>query len=393
RVEGYTNFLWVVGAGLLSKVGLPANEGVLLLSLLAGCGGVILVGAVCLRGLELSPAEAAAAAVGMAFLTPWAAWAWSGMETCGFGLLWLAAVWVCAGSNRMAGAVTAGVLAALTAMTRPEGALLAIVLPMVDLAAGGRRGHSGPDSDPLPPAGGPGCGRGAAASASTRTTMPALAATLARAGNSRSGAALAVFLVLAGGYFAWRWCYFGQILPNTFYAKVGHPGPALAARGAGYLGNFLLGAAPLCLLAAWGAVRGWGGRRRPMVVALGWGVAVYSLLGVVLAGGDHFAMYRFCAPMLPWLAVLAAIGVREIAEQAAPKTAKAWTVGLLPAAFGVALLGLTAIALDPTAPAKQALLTVLVKGLPAWAAGWLAAALLAALMSSAATCLLTTATI
>ncbi|MCC7492779.1 MAG: sodium:solute symporter family protein [Fimbriimonadaceae bacterium] len=144
----------------------------------------------------------------------------------------------------------------------------------------------------------------------------------------------------------------------------------------------------VALLLAWGRVGGWDGlqgalpaellrfpvnRHLPAGQVAGW----LLLVGLPYAAGPDMVGRLLCA--------------RDL--RAARQAALGAALGLLPAAFVVALLGLLAVALDPTAPSRQALLTVLVTGLPAWAAGWLAAALLAALMSSAATCLLTTATI
>ena len=53
----------------------------------------------------------------------------------------------------------------------------------------------------------------------------------------------------------WRWLYFGQILPNTFYAKLDYGGALLAQCGADYVGRFLrsvwLLAAAAAATAAW----------------------------------------------------------------------------------------------------------------------------------------------
>ncbi|MCB9477262.1 MAG: hypothetical protein H6685_10350 [Deltaproteobacteria bacterium] len=45
----------------------------------------------------------------------------------------------------------------------------------------------------------------------------------------------AVVVALFGGYWLWRWRYFGQLMPNTYYAKVGGAGTALIAEGITYL--------------------------------------------------------------------------------------------------------------------------------------------------------------
>lgn len=69
------------------------------------------------------------------------------------------------------------------------------------------------------------------------------------------------------------------------------------------------------------------------------------------------------------------------------------SLALAPLAFVIAGLGLTARALLPDTPSEQALPRLIALCLPAWAAGLAHAALLAAMMSSADTCLLTTATV
>ena len=273
RVEGYTNFLWVLLAGTLAKLGLPAAEGVFLLSLLAGCAGIVLLGDFFLRELNLPPWGAIVAAAGLGCLTPWAAWAWSGMETCGFGVLWFASLWAYARGRRPVGWAASGALAALTGMVRPEGVLVVAVMALHGLVVERNR----------------------------RKLLTAIG----------------TFAALFGAYFAWRWAYFGDLLPNTYHAKVGGPSGELAMRGWGYLWNFLVGSAPLCVGVLLAAVLRSTCRDRPVLCTMGLGMAVHATFGVVAVGGDHFAMYRFCTPLLPAMVAVSWAGAADLSSRLA----------------------------------------------------------------------------
>ena len=110
----------------------------------------------------------------------------------------------------------------------------------------------------------------------------------------------ALVAVLFGGYWLWRWSYFGELMPNTFYAKVG-VGGGLAVTGLRYVwiaavANIL----PLVLLyliiRQWHEIKTW---PRWLVLAL-------ASIGVLLAyniavGGDYFSFQRFLLPIFPFL--------------------------------------------------------------------------------------------
>ncbi|MBZ0272782.1 hypothetical protein K8I61_12155 [bacterium] len=67
----------------------------------------------------------------------------------------------------------------------------------------------------------------------------------------------AIVVALFGGYWLWRWSYFGQLMPNTFYAKVGGSGAALLHAGLTYLRVAWFGTLVPIAFAALFADRAW----------------------------------------------------------------------------------------------------------------------------------------
>lgn len=108
------------------------------------------------------------------------------------------------------------------------------------------------------------------------------------------------------GWFAWRWSFYGKFLPNTYYAKVGWDGRRFS-NGILYLGRFLHWYLlwPIILLGLAGMVR----RRRrldpPMRLSL-FIIAAWFVY-IVAVGGD-FMEFRFIIPVAPfvflWLSYL-----------------------------------------------------------------------------------------
>ncbi len=105
-------------------------------------------------------------------------------------------------------------------------------------------------------------------------------------------------LSLLGLFLVWRFCYYGQWLPNTFYAKTGG-GLNQIRDGLTYTGSFFLNNGliffPLLALAA---SRGYETSRvKPL-----WPIffLMIGYLGfVVLCGGDWMPLYRRLVPILP----------------------------------------------------------------------------------------------
>lgn len=273
RVEGYTNFLEVIVLAALHLLGadlVVAGRG---LSLAAGAAAVLLAWGVARRGLGRWKSLALVAPALVAVNPYHAAWAGAGLETTLFSaLLAAAALPLVAPEPTEKRFLLVAILCLLLALTRPEGVALFLVL----------------------------------------MACAAVAAT----GNARArartlGPGLVLFAVLGAAYFASRWAYFGDPLPNTFYAKSAFTLNHLR-RGLAYLLDFTANpfvqcAVPLVIGGAWLAVR----RRLLVLVA----VPLAVLLIVVAEGGDGLPMYRFLVPAMPFGACLAAMGVELAGER------------------------------------------------------------------------------
>ena len=108
--------------------------------------------------------------------------------------------------------------------------------------------------------------------------------------------------------FAFRYLYFGDWFPNTYYAKTGG-GFHQVNRGIQYLLQYAAdheGLVVLGLLAAYGLCAR---RTKLRFLALG---AIGLWLATVIAGGDGLPMYRFAIAPLPLLAVLLTYSIAEI---------------------------------------------------------------------------------
>lgn len=127
-------------------------------------------------------------------------------------------------------------------------------------------------------------------------------------------------------YNVWRILYFGNWLPNTFYAKATGAALNQIKKGSFYFVNFsltyLLPLVPLVLYILF--------RRRPAAaeknhfktVALLF-LGAFSLY-IIVVGGDYMAMYRFFVPLLPVLYLLITV---EFARHAGPgKNPAGWAL-------------------------------------------------------------------
>jgi hypothetical protein len=117
-------------------------------------------------------------------------------------------------------------------------------------------------------------------------------------------------LALVGGWLAFCFEYYGDVLPNTFYAKTG--GSAWLS-GAGFLvvfmTSYVLWPSVLGLLLAWPRVR----RRAPAAYALA--LALGASYAYIASVGGDFMEFRFCVPTLPLLfTLIAGMIVRAVAR-------------------------------------------------------------------------------
>lgn len=272
RVEGYTNFLWVMWASVSLWLSVDPERSCAWLGLAASgasLAAVVRFGPQTPNG-RLAPWVAPLLlAVSPAF----AVWATGGLEAPLFAALILWGTCLSADgleSERGELPLASAVLFALAALTRPEGAPLAAIV-----------------------------------------ALAAVVLHRPRPRFWRSWCAwVGVFLVIFAPYLIWRWSYYGYPLPNTFYAKVGSSGAQLR-RGLAYAHDyFLVTGYWLLPIASFGF---WGSRRRFLaLVAI---VAGALVTQVVFLGGDGLPMYRFFVPLLGFLFLLVGWGAAAALER------------------------------------------------------------------------------
>lgn len=280
-VEGYSNPTWVALLALLSLTGADLFDLARGLGLATGTAGVVVAGLLARRiagpGPGATPAALLAAAL-LAASTHHATWSSSGLENPLFVLLLLSGGLALAAGRDLAG----GLVFALLAMTRPEGA-------MYGLLAGGWLLWTRPRR--------------------LRRWAPA-------------------FLLPLLLFEAARLWYFAWPLPNTYYAKAGSDGildrldPASA--GMRYLARhapehalpWLLPAALVGLVPGRGA--------RPLLLAWAAAAAFFA----AWSGGDWMKGARWLSFVVPPLCVLGGLGLARLVPRRGPPRAAGLALAL-----------------------------------------------------------------
>lgn len=281
RVEGYTNFLWVLVLALFDVVGLRPELAAYALGFALTAVLFLLVFRYVARDPPPRGQEwiAVAPLLLLACTRSVAVWGTSGLETRLFEVLVLAgALRLVDETARLAGGGAARPLAALlfalSALTRPEGALV-----------------------------------GACALGAT------LAYLLWTRGMVRARGllpSLALFGLVVAAHFLFRRSYYGEWLPNTYYAKVG--GRAWWSMGSLYLGTLALEyGAPLGLPLVFAGVRRFIVEKKSHVPLIFAAVIVPHALFVASVGGDHFE-YRAVDVYFPFVLLLVHDGARALAR-------------------------------------------------------------------------------
>jgi hypothetical protein len=285
RVEGYTDFLWVVLLALCKLAGAPLPEASQALGIGFTVLTVLLAASLARRfsawpsggtpaasvaGADMPGGPAGAGVIAALLLAAnpaVARWAVGGLEEPLFSFLALASAWCFLRDEetdalpwRWPGACF------LASLTRPDGVLLFLVAFVFDLIRSIRRGR----------------------------------------GARRPLQSLAVFVALGTPYFLWRLWYFKALLPNTYHAKVIYDAVVLQ-HGAFYIGYFLFTSGGAVILG--GALLAL--RRAHPGAQLGlWQAAAYTSF-VYLVGGDGEPYSRFLVPVAALLAPCAEVGYRR----------------------------------------------------------------------------------
>ena len=293
RVEGYTNFLWVMVLSIFAKVGADVILTSKVLGVASGCVSLMVLYAIGLILFRDGPFKIRSrhvwvfAALPPAFLAAngaYAYWSISGLETTFFVLAVLLTVYLYFRDVRLSVAT-----AAAATLIRPEGVLVFAILMLHNLA-------------------------------------------VRRAGLKSSARNAAVFVLLILPFLAFKLLYYGDLLPNPFYAKTGFSMEYLRS-GMAYFRLFLTyyglyGVLYLLPIVFYSHLDSrW---RLIAVIVYAWTLYVIGI------GGDVLKGYRFFTPLFPFIYLIAGFALAEV-YTALRKTSSRLPAALcLAAVFGLA---------------------------------------------------------
>lgn len=301
-VEGYTNLLWVLLLTPFALLGLDLTLPAVILGSLAACGCLEVLRRVARRALphrsllvQMFPCMLLAINPSFVF------WSTGGMETPLFCLWVLLSVHLLLlGRQSARRRWQAGLTLSAACLTRPEGLLVCAILFVTEICTG-----PGLLSDRL-----------------RRQLVPGL-----------------LVAVVVSLHLAFRMLTYGDLLPNTFYAKVIF-GWTSIQRGLRHLSS-LLAAGGYVMLPGIAALFGShkGGSLRPYLVHGYLLLAVYAAY-LILIGGDIPWWFRFYLPLMP----LSLLGFAELAARLGKRLVHGrWTLAWRgPVAVGLVLYGVAA---------------------------------------------------
>ena len=271
RIEGFTNFGWVVLLIALGGFGLDYIMLSQLIGFLCGVSVIVVTYLLALRIInDRSQWFAVVAAYLVGTTLSLAYWAPAGLETGSFAFLTLLSLYLFVKRSWMLPAILA-----LAVWSRPEGALIAGLLVVIE-------------------------------------------AVQDRKFPRYSVLCLLIALVVSLPFVAFKIAYYGSVLPNPFYAKTGFhlellmSGVEYVLRFFGHYPVYMIGlgfATALCFI---------DGRRELKTICAF--VLTYTAY-IVLVGGDVLKVHRFFLPVIGMMAVMVAVGLHHLYGKLSHRTA------------------------------------------------------------------------
>ena len=290
-VEGYSNFLWVAIGAAIHAVGADMEAWTPVLSYVSGAALLAVFLHRLVAFFQIALPIAAIVSLGLALYPPFAVWSTSGLATMPFAwLLFLTFdrfLLVPVLADRPVPWISGGLSAAGLSLLRTEGLawvgvvlLLAIFARLVER----RRGYRG------------------------------------------LFLAFGMAVVVSGAHLLWRHAYYGEWLPNTYYAKSVH-GPTFIQRGYHYVAaHWLTFLTPFVLLpGAFFALRA----KRRGIGASAWLLAVAFPAYAIVVSGDYMPMGRFLVPGFAFTFLVLAWILDDLAGGRSGRTIVASGVGVL----------------------------------------------------------------
>ncbi len=277
RVEGYTNFLWTVLIAIPIALGLDPVPVSKILGIIFSIGTLAVLYRMVRRLLPAQPSFPlpAAAVLLLTAFAPFPFWAIGGLETAMFGFLAIAGLYLTLTElqNAPDQPSAAGFVLILSALTRPDGILFWAV-GVFFIMVFTRKFRLQPLINWFVP-----------------------------------------FFTIYVPYFIWRWVYYGWLLPNTYYVRMGTDTAQsleLSMTGIQYWTSFILthGSVPAAVLFLTGLFftrfRG-----KSMLSA----VLVLWVLHTTHAGGDEKPFGRLILPVLPVAVLFMIAGIETLTRR------------------------------------------------------------------------------
>ncbi len=291
KVEGYTNFLWTLLLSLFMKMGLN----VVVVSQISGALFSLATIFLLLRlNKKLYPSENLFNYLAPLFLAccgAYAAWSTGGLETSFFTfLVFLGSFFFISGITKPKHFIFSGITFAFVCMTRLDGLIFAGI---------------------------------------TFLFLFYLSVVSRKIELKNIWGWTLCFLVPFLAYFFWRWSYYGEFLPNTFYVKAG--GGIFYRQGLVYLFDFIqrfwicIMVIPLLFL---GKIIRSNVNLKRIILYFTSMILVFSFY-VVYVGGDFMDMFRFFVPILPFFFFLIQEGFRGMYHYSQPFSKKRQRITLV----------------------------------------------------------------
>ncbi len=315
RVEGYTNFLWVVFMAPLYALCRSAHidfvTWVTHVNILIAASNVVLVYAIG-RRLWNDNWVASLVAVGLCVVdNTYVVWAALGLEGHFLGFWLLLAFWL--GDSRVKNrGIWLGLTMAAAQMTRPDAAIFNAFLI------------------------------GGLVATWLSARMKCVGARVQTERLHVATTAFVTWLAVYGVYFAWRYSYYGWALPNTYYLKVGGGEFNGWQRGIAYVQGFLDERWWVPAISLLGLLAPTTSVARAVVLYL-----TAHTVYVAYIGGDFFAGHRFFVAQIPLFGLASGLAVHALYESLAKSSEGAVTgarQGRLPDGMVFALFAMIALA-------------------------------------------------
>jgi arabinofuranosyltransferase len=262
RVEGYSNFSWMVLLAAFGRVGASMETAMKVLSFVSGLGVLALVWKFAENNFKTGLAIATSVIL-LATSSFFAVWSVDGLETMFYTMLLTSLVYLLAAERN--NPLSIGIIASLVALTRPEGIMFSLITVMC----------------------------------------------LTHKNGLISGLkALGLVAIAAGGYELFRVDYFGEFVSNTAIAKV-HWSMDKSLEGLRYLNAYNTESGYLILPLALGGAAAYMKNTRLRIPVI---FILAQILFLMVSGRDFMYGYRFIVPVMPCIALLCAAGI-EIAYE------------------------------------------------------------------------------